>query len=175
MSAAEEVSVSLPKLKYGYRTTPLTWSELHDIIEKEKDFEKLSRNEAQQREYEIFRSQWKYRYKSIIDYILCTKFNFGKQLEDSLWQACPQLNDTSEVRKVLVPNDFPYYTASNIVHYILWKTKMDINHQEIVDAREELFDLLEAIDILHWVNPPNVQSLPEIDHVHFLCLLKSND
>jgi hypothetical protein len=171
VSVDEEVSISLPKLKYGYRTTPMTWPELFDIIEKEKDFEKLSRKEAQQREYEIFRFHLRRQYKSIIDYILCTKFSFGKTRENGLWQTHPQLADISEVRKVLVPNDFPYYMADGIVHYILWKTKMDITQQDIEDAQKELRRRMEVVDILHWVNPPHVKSLPEIDHVHFLCLL----
>jgi hypothetical protein len=29
-----------------------------------------------------------------------------------------------------------------------------------------------VVDCLHWINPPHLKSLPDIDHVHILCLLQ---
>lgn len=172
-------SISLPKLKYGYRTTKMNWPELFDIIEKEKDLAKLSRHETQQREYEIFRYYLKRQYQSVVDFILCSKFGHDRIRNDEdddesvgLWKAHPPLSKVSNVKKVLVPNDFPYYTDDDIVHYVLWKTKLDITKEDIEDAQKELRTRLQLKEILHWVNPPHLKSLPEIDHVHFLCLLK---
>ena len=149
----------------------MIWKELVEIIKEEKDLAKLSRNEEQQRDYEIFRYHLKQQFKSVGDYILCSKFGHDKTREHGLWLANPQLSNVSTSRKILAPNDFPYFTDKGITHYILWKTKSDINQQDIADAEVELRSRMEVADILHWVNPPHLKSIPEIDHVHYLCLL----
>jgi hypothetical protein len=174
VSSSHDVpNLALPQLKYGYRTTPMSWSELRHIIETEKDLAKLSRSETQQREYGVFRYHLRCQYQSVLDYLLISKFGFDKQEEkDGRWQAHPQLADYSEVRTLLVPNDFPYSMADGIVHYIFWKTKQDITTEDIEEARKELHRRMDVVDTLYWVNPPHLKSLPEIDHVHFLCLLK---
>jgi hypothetical protein len=171
--SSRDVPVSLPVLKYGYRNERMSWSELRDIIIVEKDLGKLSRNEADQREYEFFRYHLRNQYKSIVDYILISKFRFDKvRSNNGLWKAHPQLEDFHETRKILIPNDFPYFTENRVVHYVLWKTKQEITKQDVVEARENLHSILDVEDSLHWVNPPHLKSLPEIDHVHFFCHLK---
>jgi hypothetical protein len=166
-------SITLPQLKYGYRTTPATWSELVTIIQIENDLAKLSRSERQQRDYELFRYYSRRQYHSVVDYILCTKFGYEKEKEDNgLWRA-GQPSVTRVVQTAVVPNDFPYSMERGVVHYILWKTKEDIAQEDIDQAKIELKHRLgNVVDIILWVNPPHLQSLPEIDHVHFLCLFE---
>ncbi|KAL3940510.1 MAG: hypothetical protein SGBAC_004961 [Bacillariaceae sp.] len=167
------VQVSLPNLKYGYRKQRYQWDELKQIIQDEQqDLDKLSRSEEDQREYEVFRYHLKQQYYSIVDYILISKFGFEKQAKKyTRWQAVPSLQESKTSRKVLVKNDFPYYTASNIVHYILWKLKEDLTMDEIQEAETELKTSFGALDVVHWTNPPRLRSLPEIDHAHYLCLM----
>eukprot|EP00980_Cylindrotheca_fusiformis_P024040 scaffold11443_cov116-Cylindrotheca_fusiformis.AAC.1 len=169
--SSRDVPITLPNLKYGYRSEPFQWNELREIIEVEKDLAKLSRSETQQRDYEVFRHHLRLQYNSAIDYILISKLGFDRVQKNGLWHAEPRLADFGEVRKVLVPNDFPYYMADGIVHYVLWKTKETVTAEDINEAREQLRTMMKLDDILHWVNPPHLKSLPEIDHVHFLCLL----
>ena len=190
------MTISLPQREFGYRTTPLTWSELVQIITVERNLAKLSRNEKQQLEYERFRQSIREEWLSIYDYILHTKFHFAKvpayekeqeqeqeqeqechdnQGKKQKFQASPRLDEITTVSKVLTLNDYPYYLDSNIRHYILWKTVQPITPLEI----EETKALLQqhehqspVTDILYWINPPSLQSLPGIDHVHFLCQLQ---
>jgi hypothetical protein len=172
-----EVSVDLPVLKYGYRTTRLTWQELIQIINVEKNIPKLSRSEQQQRDYEVFRYHMKRQYASSAEYILISKFGFRAVSDGSAhrWKAMPSLSEIEITQKILVRNDFPYYVEEGVSHYVLWKTKEKITKEEIVEAQEQLKTQLEAHDILYWTNPPHLQSLPEIDHVHFLCRISSDD
>jgi hypothetical protein len=30
-------------------------------------------------------------------------------------------------------------------------------------------------EFMHWINPPHLKSIPDIDHVHILCLPESSD
>ena len=186
------VDVILPKLKYGYRTTKATWDELVQIIEIEYDIPKMSRSRNQQHDYEVFRYHMKQQYRSSLDYILITKFGFdaaspnidnkdnprdntinsNTSQPEQKWMAHPCLADVDTSKIILMENDFPYFLEENIVHYVLWKIKEPITQQEILDAREELqSEKIKALGILQWVNPPYLQSIPEIDHVHFLCRL----
>ena len=169
-------SIPLPKLQYGYQQSPLSWEQLKDLILVEKNLAKLSRSSSQQREYEIFRFCLRVKYQSVLDYILISKFHFDKKLnEDGRWQAVPSLNDATETCQVLVLNDFPYFTANGIIHHILWKTKEAILPQDIDQAKEKIRSQMKAVDSLHWINPPHLQSLPDIDHVHILSRLETDN
>jgi hypothetical protein len=99
-------------------------------------------------------------------------------------------------KTIVLRNDFPYYTAENIHHYVLWKLHGICSDEDIAQAKEdvkqeqELGDYVEnddncgggssadenrqavVVDCLHWVNLPHLKSLPDIDHVHILCLLQ---
>jgi len=167
---------NLPQREYGYRIEPFTWPELIQIIDKENNLAKLSRSVPQQTEYEVYMRQLKSEWKTVCDYILHSKFGFEKRRSDEngLWVAYPPVSATTEPQRVLVLNDFPYYNAPGIYHYVLWKIGGDVTDQEIEEARRELCDSLQDVEgLLHWKNPPHLKSLPDIDHIHILCLRKS--
>ena len=168
-------SIKLPDLKYGYPKSPLTWEQLKTIILIEQDLAKLARSSAQQRSYEMFRYCLKREFASMLDYILITKFeDFTRRRgigEDRRWYAFPHIKDYLKVETKLVENDFPYYMSDGILHFVLWKTNEPIHPLDIDKAKAELGRVMPVLDTLHWVNPPHLQSLPEIDHVHILCRL----
>jgi hypothetical protein len=204
---------ALPILKYGYRTRKASWNELVQIINIEKDIDKLSRSQLDQYNYEVFRYYMKKQYVSTVDYLLISKFNFSsipvrinKTNDDGegVGQKKEEENTTdnhddddnissnennfklragstaADSSIILIPNDFPYYVEDNVVHYVLWKYNnstlnnnipTSITEKEIDDAKRilELNPTINATEILHWINPPHLKSIPEIDHVHFLC------
>jgi Protein of unknown function (DUF3605) len=169
------VAVTLPVLAHGYRASKATWPELVQIVNVDRDIPRMSRSRSQQHAYEVFRHHMKEQYQSGTDFILISKFGFDSaRNRDGKWQAIPQLGDVENSQKILVPNDFPYFVEDSVVHYVLWQTKDKLTEQQIDDARQELQNHLRALDIVHWINPRNLQSLPEIDHVHFLCLLSKH-
>ncbi len=171
------VEITLPVWEFGYRTTKLTWEDLVQIIEVEAKVQKLTRSLTQQREYEVFRHHVKEQYLSMVDYLLISKFDFESiPAEDGnpKRKAHPCLQDSKEAKIILVENDFPYFIEDHIVHYVLWKLKEPIAPEEIVDARNKLqSNQIGAVEVLQWTNPPNIKSIPEIDHVHFLCRLEN--
>ncbi len=170
----KRLSIELPVLKYGYRKQPLTWEQLQTIILVENNLAKLSRSSDQQRDYEIFRCCLKQEYQSVLDYVLITKFGMEKiPGNDGRCQAYPLLKDIAETKIVLVPNDFPYFMDKGITHFILWKTRETVLPRDIEDAKKELGKRMKVLDFLHWINPPHLQSLPDIDHVHILCRLEN--
>ena len=87
-------------------------------------------------------------------------------------------------------NLFPYHMEKGIEHYVLWKLGgppgEGISKDEIDASISDLLMRIPATprdnkgseskggdmhsDVLFWVNPPSLQSLPNIRHAHVLCL-----
>ena len=53
-----------------------------------------------------------------------------------------------------------------------WKLGGDCTDQDVSQAKQELDSRMNHTirDVLHWRNPPPLQSLPDIDHIHILAL-----
>jgi Protein of unknown function (DUF3605) len=202
---------TLPTLKYGYRTKPMTWTELEEILighGDSKDLARLTRSKHQQRTYQIFQYHMKQQYVSSTDYLLISKFGFDavaveeeddedqKSIDQkhtykkddennaavgaitrrkTRWKASPSLSESSTSQTLLVANDFPYFVEDDIKHYVFWKLNGgNVSNDELEIAIQQLRIDLNAVAVLHWTNPPNLQSLPDIDHVHILCRLPSS-
>jgi hypothetical protein len=61
--------------------------------------------------------------------------------------------------------------ADNALFLIRWKFGGECSERDRLEAEQELQETLkDVVDFIHWVNPPALQSLPEIDHVHILVL-----
>ncbi|GFH56130.1 hypothetical protein CTEN210_12605 [Chaetoceros tenuissimus] len=73
-------------------------------------------------------------------------------------------------------NEFPYYICDGIEHWCLWKLGGVVTEKEVDIAIEELKLRMkkdgngQLEDVLSWTNPPHLQSVPDIDHAHILCL-----
>lgn len=169
------LKVTLPTLQYGYRTTKMSWADLQQIIQTEQNLAKLSRSEDQQRRYQVFRHYLLQQYHSTLDFLLISNFGIPST-EDcgGKLKAAITLSEMKDPMTRLVPNDFPYFVEDNIHHFLYWKTKEAISETEISTVQETLQKEYMAVDILYWINPPSHQSLPEIDHVHFLFRTQSN-
>ena len=177
----DDKRVRLPYFKYGFRTEPFEWEELVKIIAVDEDLAKLSRSVEQQKDYEIYRRELLKEWKTVVDHVLVSKFpsTFEKRHDPEVdrYVAHPPIEEAvatvEEPQQVLVPNDFPYYTQTGIEHWVLWKLGGECSDEDIQKAIEELKERF-GDDIICWVNPPGLKSLPEIDHVHFLGKLQDN-
>ena len=110
-----------------------------------------------------------------------------------VWEARPPLANSTTTRVVLCPNDFPYYLPPHVTHWVLWKINGSVTDADIERAEDDLkagkvvWPLAGEANCcggssgggcspravtatMHWVNPPHLKSLAEIDHAHILCL-----
>lgn len=168
-SNGTNVLIPLPEIPYGYRTTKISWEELVNIVTVQKDLAKLSRSADQQREYEIYKKNLLDSWKTVGDYVLCDKFPnvFDARIQPNGKKlAHPALSSVQTCHQRLVQNDFPYYTEPDIEHWVLWKIGGDpIDEADVLKAKAKL---QHCSDVLHWINPTYLQSLPELDHAHLL-------
>lgn len=177
-------AIRLPVLKYGYRTVPCSWGELVDIVLNQKDIAKLSRSEEQQYSYELYKQKLLVEWNTMADYVLFTKFpNVFTKVKDSSndssqprrWKVDPPVESITTTHMALVKNDFPYYMEDDIEHWVLWKLGGDsISDLDFENAKEDLCrnHNMHGKDIIHWVNPIDLKSIPNIEHAHFLGRIK---
>lgn len=146
---------------------PPTWKELESIIIQGK-FDQLSRSPDNQRSYDLFNEQLKGEWRSPYDYMVVQKFGVPKYQseEDGLWRAGDQTEAQTTLK--LAPNTFPYWTPPSVDHWVLWSLGAPCSRQDIENVKEELRQLKKGqeLEFLHWKNPPRLQSLPNIEHVH---------
>lgn len=66
---------------------------------------------------------------------------------------------------VLCPNDFPYALDTGISHYLVWCPHPLDEHivHKIIDAE---LSTQNFSDFLHFVNPPHLQTVPNLWHAH---------
>jgi hypothetical protein len=182
-NAINDVSSSPDSVECGFNY-PLSWESILQIISTNR-LHCLRRSTEQQKIYLQYLDEMKIRWVHPVDHILHTKFQFERvaigsevqEKEDSSirYEASPKLHQVSEPIIKLCPNDFPYHLDANVKHWVLWKLLEPISHHEIHEAKQKLRNQHKLIvDIAHWVNPPNLKSIPEIDHVHIVCLFSSS-
>ena len=178
-------TIKLPVLAYGYRTVPCVWEELVDIVLHQNDLAKLSRSQEQQYKYELYKQNLLLEWDTMTDYVLYTKFpNVFTKVECSIvvdssqqrrWKVHPPIESISATRVALVKNDFPYFMDDNIEHWILWKLGGEaIGDHDIENAKRELCmnHNIHKTDIIHWINPIHLKSIPNIEHAHILGRVK---
>lgn len=92
--------------------------------------------------------------------------------EGYCWKSVkPEKHDCQTSRLVL--NDFPYYFEENIEHWVYWKLGSTITESEINNTINSFSQDKKYLEISFWINPPHLKSLPDIDHIHFVCLCKN--
>ena len=170
----------------AFATKPYSWDELVDIICHKQDVSLLTRSVEQQEIYNVTLKQLKQEWESMADYILYSKFQFDKVLskQTQKWKINHEETTTTKkdvvVQTRLVLNDFPYYFPTHIQHWIYWKLYGDITQQDIDKAKQDLIQKMKINgdhndnNTLHWINPPHLKSLPDIDHVHILVRTSTN-
>ena len=166
----------------GSAKVPFTWDELKTLVH-DNQLDKMSRSRSEQDRYEEYTAKIKSEWLSVVDHILCSKFDFDRVLVDAftdelnqskprqLLKAVPSLDEVSFVRTSLCRNDFPYYVEDNVQHWCLWKLYENVNVDDIATAKRALYEELDAEEFIHFVNPPHLKSIPQIDHAHIFIRL----
>lgn len=171
----DETSVPLPPRQHGYRTVAFSWDELRRIVVETGDLAWLSRSITQEETYQRYMIDLRREYRSVHDFVMHSKFGFAKRFNETTQRWETTTESPKEVLSVLLPNDFPYYTEDGIEHWVLWKLNGKLVDEDVEKARADLEEKLgDVIDFIHWENPPNLKSLPDIAHIHILVRRDAN-
>lgn len=156
----------------------ISWEDAVDIILSNR-LDLLARNRKQEEEYSVYRDTLKQTWVSAADYVLHSKFDFpkekttvsyGKCSGEHLWTVTRPLEVLDVAITRLCLNDFPYNFENGVEHWCLWKFGGEANCEDVKSAVAALHGMIGTVTgAMHWVNPPHLKSLPEIDHVHIIC------
>ena len=108
-------------------------------------------------------------WKSVGDYVRVAKLGFAQRV-DADGQLCADAAASDcTPRTILLPNDFPYNFCAGIHHFVLWKIGGDVLvDAELEAAQASLRASHAAVEFSIFINPPHMQSIPEVQHAQIL-------
>ncbi len=153
----------------GLCSRPQSFQEFYCARELQR-FDLIGRSSAGLDFYDSTVSQRKNYYSSIVDFILHTKLGQRCRLNQSGKISC-ELSPAPKTE--ICPNEFPYYADPGISHNLLWSS----TQLKLTDV-EQIFRSKfppERFDSVIFINPPILQSMPELFHAHMIYREKSNN
>ncbi|KAJ1986911.1 hypothetical protein GGI25_006041 [Coemansia spiralis] len=138
----------------------ISWNELKLLVAANR-FDLLGRKSPDELEYQADLRRIREEYGSVAAFV--------RQVKLAEFLADPS------TRYLMIPNDYPYALQGRTTHYIIW-SKAKLTHSSVPDAKvRELFESkLDAqlgagkYEWVWFVNPPQLQSIPEVFHGHLL-------
>lgn len=160
--------ISLKNPKWAGVSRGYTWDEIKLVVAAQR-YELLGRHTKDEATYVEFMKRMRAQYGTTIEFMAKSK------LVDFL--ADPAANFH------LIPSDFPYAIPEGAAHYILWsKPKLQSLAREpeiplvreiIVDKFNEIYGGPDNYEWVWFVNPPHLQTIPEVSHGHAIAVKKS--
>ncbi len=142
----------------------LSWEFVRAAIAEGK-VSRLVRTPEQTAIYEAFRVETAARYASTFDRVIERVFGYPALPTAGCGKLAVQIPEPRGTRLVLRPNDFPYNLASGLRHDVLWSEGGPLDEVAIAAYIALNF---AGHETLHFVNPPALQSVPTIFHVHII-------
>ena len=143
----------------------LSWPEVKKIIQDGR-LDLLGRSASQQQVYRQFREQLEIEWKSVSDYILCTKLSYEESSHEGKRVAVRPAE--VQTRTVLLENDFPYHFEEGIHHMVLWKLGGEVLPSDIESSIQHLQSIHNSIDTAVYINPTHLKSILDVEHAHIL-------
>ncbi|KAJ1719395.1 hypothetical protein LPJ53_005838 [Coemansia erecta] len=137
-----------------------TWEEVRQIVAAER-LDLLGRITEKELAYREDMQKIREEYCSVVAYIQQVKL--GDFIRDTVSEF------------LMIPNDYPYSLPDNTLHYIVW-SKIKLTPGTVPDAVvKQLFESrldkeigAEKYEWVWFVNPPHLQSIPEVIHGHLI-------
>ncbi|KAI8325783.1 hypothetical protein GQ54DRAFT_177170 [Martensiomyces pterosporus] len=163
LSTPAELSYELQHQKHPGRVgvqRQFTWDEVKQVIAAGR-LELLGRTTPKELAYREDMQKIREEHGSVVNYIQKVKL-------------AGFLKDNSS-KYLMIPNDYPYALPESTFHYIVW-SKVPLTPGTVPDPEvRELFEaeLDEQLgtskrEPLWFVNPPHLQSIPEVVHGHLI-------
>lgn len=151
----------------------LTWEELGVLLAADVP-QYLSRLPPNQRAYMDARRRMVAEYRSVSDHIRAHKFGATcslnaegkKECEFPASAALPVDDLVTLPPSRLFPNDFSYALEAGISHDLVWLQQPLARNDSRIPRLVELYKPAAQFETMHLVNPPRLQTIPDIFHIH---------
>lgn len=148
----------------GDKRTP-SWADIVDNVSCGQ-LARFSRSDESQAAYEKFKTETLREWESLADFLACEILgiesrNSGRRV------AALELERLEPPQRVWRPNDFPYLLPSDVSHYVVW-----CSHAHLLEQNGLLDFIAQQLtcdaDVVCWINPPGLKSVPRFPHAHVL-------
>ena len=159
----------------GVCPEPMSWETLRRIVEDGslEQMRRLGRSEATLQSYHEFKARTAKYYESPMDLIMIKVFKCDWTVNDNnKFVHVPVSRSSEQKGPFFVPNDFPYHTVHGIEHWILWSDRV-LDRREVHAFLRADSTARGAAAQLTFVNPVELQSIPDVHHVHVMLLSAS--
>eukprot|EP00747_Dinoflagellata_sp_TGD_P182347 gnl/TRDRNA2_/TRDRNA2_36563_c0_seq1.p1 gnl/TRDRNA2_/TRDRNA2_36563_c0~~gnl/TRDRNA2_/TRDRNA2_36563_c0_seq1.p1 ORF type:complete len:258 (+),score=23.07 gnl/TRDRNA2_/TRDRNA2_36563_c0_seq1:66-776(+) len=143
------------------REHPLAWEEIYSWIERGQVG--VGRSAAQVQMYNAYKDELLKTYATVADFMLVEIFRFDTRTDENARKIAllPEKVPHGVVWKL---NDFPYYLEDGIEHHCMWS--MEPLTSDIIE--EVLRIERPHHEVLWYVNPAQLRSIPELEHAQVL-------
>ncbi|KAI8090884.1 uncharacterized protein B0P05DRAFT_527818 [Gilbertella persicaria] len=112
----------------------------------------IHRNKQVQAVYDKWIKDTLAKYGSIENYLLSAKLRFEP------------IQDETRPPVIILPNDFPYAVEEGISHILLW-SQVPLKQPYVEEILEKNYGS-KYYEWVYFVNPPDIQSVRKLPHVH---------
>lgn len=147
----------------GLLCTVATWADLREIVASGR-LSKLGRRPSDLDEYNAFKAQVADDWASLEDYTICRVFGVASVSDGRKLRASRPVA-SEPPRMVWRLNDFPYETPEDVRHFVVWCTRFELLTEANV-LQYAFENCGRGYDLVCWINPGHLKSLPTIPHAH---------
>ncbi len=155
----------------GLCASPLSWDEVRAIVADGSlaSMRVLGRSRETLQSYREFKRRINMLYASMVDRIMIDVFKCEWKVNEARKvEHLPRPSgSSSNSGPFFVKNDFPYNLQPGVEHYLLWSDRVMLDEEVEGYLRSDPV-ARQSSSWLTFVNPTELQSIPEIHHVHVL-------
>ncbi len=155
----------------GLCASPLSWEEVQAIVADGSlaSMRLLGRSRDTLQSYLEYKGRINMVYTSMVDRIMIDVFKCDWKVNEDgkIKHLPPPSGSSSRSGPFFVKNDFPYNLKPGIEHYLLWSDRVMLDEEVEAYLRSDPV-ARQSESWLTFVNPAELQSIPEILHVHVL-------
>jgi len=149
----------------------LTWQVVRAIVAQHQ-LHCLRRSKTGLAAYRAYRKQITDEYDSMGDMVMERKLGYSTDINPASGKLKAVPPSPPVARTLFDSNDFPYYMDDGIEHHVLWIEGQPVT-LELVRSLLHRHRDPALYDVLSFINPPHLQSIPSVGHAHVISRLKA--
>ncbi|KAI8339114.1 hypothetical protein BC941DRAFT_422118 [Chlamydoabsidia padenii] len=155
-----DTAPSTTPIEKGKNNDIFTWEQVYHFVSTNQ-IKKIYRHPSVQNVYNQWIKETLATYGTIENYLLSTKLKFP-----------PPSSSNDPPAVIILPNDFPYSVEDGIKHILIW-SQVPLDPDYVEQILKEHYDMA-TWEWVYWVNPPEIQSVKKLPHVHVFLRQRPN-
>ena len=144
---------------------PIEWNDLISWLENGQQTP-LWRDEQCAQRYIEHQKSISREYRSINDYIRINYLKWNADRDPSTAKRLATPSSTAIREPLLTPNNFPYFLAQGIQHWLIWCDPEPKEPEKVIEDIMNRDFPVPKFDRISFINPPRLRSISAVFHAH---------